>query len=203
MKTRLDYLLDKLAPVVRTEMLRRFDPDCCIATAAVLKRVFRYYDMEAHAIPAQVVISNPVAAEFARRGLPEPEMRDTKLWRDIVGFYRLAITPASAMIMSAQEPGFGGHVIVLVRGILIDASLDQASRPRWKITIPSFLHFEATPEFLHHGAKMVVAANDCAIEYSRLADQSFKSAPDWTDAGRHESVFRAIVGRVGKHQVAA
>jgi hypothetical protein len=187
----LDRLLDTLAPIVRDEILKDFAPDCCIATAAILGRVFRHFHFDTTPIPVYVNIFNAAYLKLRRMGVPFPD--DPAELRELMDR-----TGASAVtIAESGHPGkWPGHMLVLVQDVLVDASLDFCNRPEHSITIPPFMTTPARPTFLKYRSQLASTVNACEIVYRRSHDYSWRSAPDWTNESRARRAVNAIIGRV-------
>jgi hypothetical protein len=193
MTPKLRQLLDRLAPVVREEVLKDFAPNCCIATGAILRRVFRYFHFDARPIACSVIIRNRKFYEATDAGEVPPEApRALREWMDRRRAWAIGIVPES-------ETGpnmFGGHVIMQVQDSLIDASLDLANRPQYDIIIPSFLVFHARASFLNFNKELVGRIDDIELVYRRLINNSYRSAPDWINESRGRRAVNAIIDRV-------
>jgi hypothetical protein len=187
----LDRLLESLAPIVRDEILKDFTSDCCIATAAILRRVFRHFHFETSPIPVYVNIFNAAYLKLRGTGVPFPD--DPAEMRELMDR-----TGASAVtITESVHPGkWPGHMLVLVQDILVDASLDFCNRPEHSITIPPFMTMRAHPPFLEFRSQLARMVNGCEIVYKRSHDKAWLSDPDWTSESRARRAVNAIIGRV-------
>ena len=186
----LDRLLESLAPIVRDEILKDFAPDCCIATAAI-RRVFRHFHFETTPIPVHVHIFNQAYLKL-RTGVPFPG--DPSELHELMNR-----TGASAVAINAESVHSGkwpGHMLVLVKDILVDASLDQFNRREHDITIPPFMTMPAHPSFLEFRSQLARTENGCEIVYRRSRDKAWLSDPDWTNESRARRAVNAIIGRV-------
>jgi hypothetical protein len=194
---RLDSLLARLHPVVREEMLKVAVPNCCIATVAVLCRVFRHFGFKARAIPCSVVIRNPKFQKCRDAGMVIPsDTEPLREWMDATGSWCIGIVPESALESAARGyEGFGGHVVCHVQDVLVDASLCQANRPHKQIDLPPLIAFDAFPEFLRGTVATVGIVAGCEVEYRPLKDQSWRQAPDWTDERRYREAVNSIIDR--------
>lgn len=199
MTPRLDNLLERLEPVVREEMLKIAVPNCCIATVAVLCRVFRHFGFRARGIPVSVVIRNPKFLKCMGAGMRLPD--DPKLlreWMESTGSWCIGIVPESALESAMRGyPGFGGHLVCHVQDVLVDASIAQANRPQKGIELPPFCAFPASKRFLQGDGMMVGNMNGCEVEYRPLRDHSWRQAPDWSDERRYRETVNAIIERAG------
>lgn len=187
MNCRLSDLLDRLAPVVREEIRRDFLPNCCIATAAILRRVFRHFRFMSSPVPVEVVVRNPRMVELYRRG--NVPGGDLDLWFRATGAYSVGAVRESF-------GGFAGHLVTQVQDVLVDASLDQCNRPDHGIELPSFMVTNIAPGF-EMGRSQAGIVNGCEVLMSRLrGDSTWRTAPDWTNEDRARRAVNAIIERV-------
>jgi hypothetical protein len=199
MTPRLSDLLARLEPVVREEMLKVCVPNCCVGTVAVLCRVFKHFGFKAHGLPVTVVILNPKLRKLLDAGAQIPDDPEARRrWFRETGAYGVGIVPESALEsrMRGYE-AFGGHLVCHVQDVIVDASLDQASRPQHGITIPRFIAAEVTPQFLAGGQMLIGKVDECEVQYRPLRDPSWRQAPDWTDERRYRETVNAIIDRAG------
>jgi hypothetical protein len=199
----LPVLLAALKPVVRTEMLKQFTPDCCIATCRILQHVFTFFGYKSEPLPVSAYIYNKAMVDLLCTGVELPtEPPARRELFDRTGAWGIGITQQSADI-GAPVPGrrFGGHVVLRVMNTLVDASLQQADRPDKGIALPPMLAFSPKePVFFSQkrfrGKRCGVGVNGCEIVYERLSDYSFRQAPDWTRKGQpYGQVTHSIVMR--------
>ncbi len=191
MSSQLDRLLESLAPIVRDEILKDFAPDCCIATAAILRRVFRHFHFDTSPIPVYVHIFNAAYLKLRGTGVPFPD--DPAEMRELMDR-----TGASAVaIGESGHPGkWPGHMLVLVQDVLVDASLDFCNRTEHSITIPPFMTTPARPAFLEYRSQLARIVNGCEIVYRRSRDNAWLGDPDWTTESRARRAVNAIIGKV-------
>jgi hypothetical protein len=188
-KRELRELIARLAPVVWPALREEYTPDCCIAAAAILKRVFALYGYASEAMPVTVRIYNAAMLKLISNGRPLPDDH-AALQRlfNLTGAWGLGILPESARtdipITFASERAalggrFGGHLVLRVREYIIDAALGQADRPHKQIHIPSLICGQVFPEFMAGNAPLELNVRGCMVSYGRLNDYTFRSAPDW------------------------
>jgi hypothetical protein len=195
MSPKLDRRLQALAPIVREEILKDFAPDCCIATAAILRRVFRHFHFDTTPIPVHVFVFNAAYLKLRASGVPFPDDADElRALFDRTGAYSMGVTEESALV---GGPGkWAGHMLTLVQDVLVDASLDQFNRPQHNIVLPSFITVPARTAFLEYRSQLAGTSNGCEIVYKRTRDNAWRSAPDWTNESRARRAVNAIIGRV-------
>jgi hypothetical protein len=192
MTPRLARLLDALAPVVREEITKDFMPDCCIATGAILRRVFRHFHFHAMPVPVLVYIYN--AAYVKLRDTPSfvfpTDQAELHALMDKTGAWGMGITEESA------RPGkWAGHLLMRVQDALVDASLDFCNRPAKNIVLPPFIVTPARRHFLEFRSQLAGTVDGCEIVYQRQHDQSYRTAPDWSNESRGRRAVNAIIDR--------
>jgi hypothetical protein len=195
---RLVDLLARMAPVVREEMLRVAVPNCCVATVAVLRRVFRHFHFETSPLAVTVTIRNAKMIEALTLGTPIPSDPEALgAWMQKTGAWAIGICPESAQLAARQGyDAFGGHLVTRVQDVIVDASLDQANRPQYKILIPPFMAVVISPKFLSGGHALAGTVNGCEIIYTRLTDSSWRTSPDWTNERTYRDTVNRIIERV-------
>jgi hypothetical protein len=199
MTPRLSDLLARLEPVVREEMLKVAVPNCCVATVAVLCRVFRHYGFEPRGLPVKVMVQNPKMVKLLASGVRIPEGYEAeRRWFKETGAYSLGIVPESALQsrMRGYE-AFGGHLLCHVQDVLVDASLDQVNRPQHGIVLPPFIAVQVSGQFLSGDGMLLGKVNGCEVQYRPLRDASWRSAPDWKNERRYRETVNAILERAG------
>lgn len=185
-----------MAPIVRGEILREFTPDCCVATCNILRTVFAHYHFDATPLAVKVIINNAqfVKAREAGERIPSGEDKDElHRWMDKRGAWSLGIVPESG----DGKTRFGGHLILRLQGVLVDASIDQCNRPEKGIVLLPFLVMPARPDFLNGTASLAGKSHDVELIYTVLkGDHSWRSAPDWTDKVRCRGAVNRILERL-------
>jgi hypothetical protein len=181
MTDRLAALLDRLADVAYPALRERYRADCCVAAAAILKRVFEVYGFKSEVIPVAVEIYNAQMDKLLRQGTRLPEDRERReMFFDLTGAWSVGLMPSGPAPLAINDQrggGFGGHLILHVEDCLIDATIKQADRPHKQIVLPELVVTEAA--HLVSDGVMHLRVNDCAVVYRRIDDHSYRSAPDW------------------------
>jgi hypothetical protein len=195
MNSRLSDLLDRLAPVVREEVRRDFLPNCCIATAAILRRVFRHFRFDSSPVPVEVAVRNARLVELLRRGCSVPADPDRMHhWFKSTGAYSVGITRDSPNPFLGG--GFSGHLVTRVADVLVDASLDQCNRPQHGIKLPPFIVTNIALDF-EAGKAQAGFVDGCEVIFQRLrGDNTWRTSPDWTNEDRARRAVNAIIERV-------
>jgi hypothetical protein len=176
----LPLLLHALSSVVRPAMLEHFQPNCCIATCAILRRVFRHFGYDAHPLAVSVRIYNSNMMRLIQSGTHFPDsskdrmtlLKKEKAWNISIG---------AGEPMISGPSGFNGHVVLRVGNSLVDASLAQADRAEHDIDLGSFIDCEPGRDFFQ-GADLPqygIQGRGCVVFYQRLLDKTYQDAIDW------------------------
>jgi hypothetical protein len=166
--------------------------DSCILTACSLARLLRRDGWRAEPLAVAVLAFNTpfgvAAAEALRRGKPLPRHGTVPgAWSVGIGH---GLDPRLA------RPGWDGHLVVLVAGratrYLLDAALDQASRPERAI-VAGLVLAEVDGDFLAGRTPLTLDLTQGHAQYeARREDRSYRTSPDYLDvAGRQERVIAA------------
>lgn len=190
----LTDLISRLAPVAYSTLREEYTRDCCIAAAAILRRVFEVHGYTAEVIPVTVEVYNPEMSGLFKRGFKIDKNRDRTLM-EITGAWSVGIVPASATLSAVNRVpggGYGGHLLLRVCNFLIDPTIKQVDRPDKNITMPEMI---ATPhaEDLVRDDELRLDVGGCLVRYQPLNDHSYVTAPDWV---RRSSPYPETVRRI-------
>lgn len=193
-----DLLLEAVAQEARPRILAHFDAASCIATARIIIDVLGYFGIPAVPLPVETIVFNADAWHLLNEGGPAMvaaavQERDTE---ELGG-------PWTVGLGVIRDPEAIGHVVVAVPSLnaVVDASIDQASRPHKNIVLtrPIILHPEA--QFLAvPGVTAEVTLDEdglpVTIAYMHIAHRRFERSPNWRrrSDGLSNSVFREITG---------
>jgi hypothetical protein len=186
-KLNIDYPM--AAAIARQEALRDGFRGC-ITTTRILIDALKMLGVHAEPMSVQAIIMNPfVAGKMAKRTLSkkalESYINDRKGWSLGIGF------PAAR----PDESSWEGHLVAIVptsEGIvLLDPTLDQASRPEKNIRLYP-LGIEVKEGFFQ-GKNQITVVNNCSVTYkARMDDRSFESIEDWTTLNISAAVMRTF-----------
>jgi hypothetical protein len=191
-------VVDAYAEVARPLMLEHMRPESCIAATRITVDVLAVYDVPAR--PCRVILSlhNRAWMELAER-LGRPPTIDEQVggpaWSVGVG---VPGEPDDPRIVQRQvHAPWDGHLVALALSdtVLLDASIDQASRPQHDLEIPPSVLAMGVPEGFTDGKAQVVGErrNGAVVAYSYRAEgPSWEDAPDW-DPQRWGQVELAII----------
>lgn len=190
-------VIEALAAEARPLILRYWRPDSCIASSRIGQLVLAHFGIRSQPLAVRVLIFNgPLWRRLARgdrpeRGQVEQLYQEDGSWSVGLGF------------PSGRPEGWPGHLILISSApkLLIDLSLDQASRPKRGIELRPLLRATTAP-FLRGEEELPVQMGTTALAYQAMpGERSYLSSPDWQDTGRHQRILpeliRRIEGRVG------
>jgi len=180
-----------LATIVRQE-IKRNGWEGCITSTRVVIEVLKRFGVEAAPLSVQTLVFNPFVSKHFSPNKPVPSKKaleryvsDRRGWSLGIGF-----EPAK------PEPDkWSGHLVAVVKngpeGVLIDASLDQATRKQYRIELfPVALEVRAA--LWEVGAQAFFKVNECSLIYKPiLQDRSFEEFEDWTSLDVSDVIERA------------
>ena len=154
-KPPLNDLLRAVAAVTWPTLREEYLPTCCIAGVRVLMKVFELYGYNSEPIPVQVHIFNKPMVRLLATGNPMPDdhRERLRLW-EITGAWGIGIVPQSAVINALkghEGGGYGGHLVLRVKDVLIDPTLQQAHRPERNVNITETVLARYDQDFLNGG----------------------------------------------------
>jgi hypothetical protein len=198
----LPALFEAMSPIVRPTMLESFSPDCCIATCRVLRDVFAEYGYRAEAIPVTVqVLNGPMQALLELGPLPDDRAERIALFNK-TGAWGVGIGGDKPL-----APGkYCGHLVLNVHRYLVDASIDQVSRPEHNMALPPLIAFPAPPGFFAakpKGQGVSGMIGETLIAYKRLRDDSYRTGRGWREAHTETRlrIMRLLRERLAAEQI--
>jgi hypothetical protein len=197
-KRDLPDLIRSLGPVAYATLLEAYRPDCCIAAAAILTRVFAEYGYRAEPVSVSLEVYNAAMMKLLEKGVEipptsEPERR--AMLFDLTGAWGVGVIPGLNRDLRGR-PGYAGHLVLRVKQYLVDATIQQAQRPQKQIVLPALLATPHAEQLLRQG-RVTLAVNGCAVRYARIDDQSYRVAPDWQRRSKpYPETVRKILARL-------
>lgn len=183
MKTELtEHVLQGLLKYARPEILKEFRIDSCIVSAAVAIDVLTHFGILAEPLAVRALVFNePLANHIQNDGFPTEQQ--VQQWTKEDGSYSVGIG------VGTQLPNkWAGHLVVLVeRQLLLDLSLDQATRPQYNMFLNP-LCVEVDEQFLS-GSPIVFKVEQCVVRFDVLTgNKGYTSSPDWLFAERRKKI---------------
>jgi len=176
------YLISEFLSYARPLILEYFDPDSCIASTRVTIETMKYFGLDFKPLVTQALVFNKPAWTHFRDN--ELEVNDMEAWGEIDGSWSVGL----GFPPNKNYKGFVGHLIAHSKSlsIIIDCSLDQATRPKHGIIVKP-MAFTINKELFEKGN--VFTLDDTVLFYRTMINPTFQSAPDW----KLESKWRPIV----------
>lgn len=194
-KAKAQRIVELVGDHVRGEMLTRFRPDCCVATARVLSRVFEAVGINQEPMAVAIAIYNRRFVEQTDRGVEPPTDRDAlREWCELTGAYSVGAAPGGV----PNSRGFNGHVVVWLPDLaaIVDGSVGQMARPERGIVLPETIAWtldRAARERFESGGRLAREVFGSLVIFNRIDDESFRRAPDWQDETRTDEIVRRLV----------
>jgi hypothetical protein len=174
-----DDLLQAAADAARAAVLTRFRPDSCIATTRVVIEVLRAFGVPARPWPVNVKIFNAAAWPLANARVPVAE------WPG----------DAWSVGIDVRNGRDGVGHLVAVSGLrMIDASIDQASRPGMNMELVPLVAPIPEGFDLAGGRELLYGRGDSGVRltYGPSGSRVFASSPHWR---RDNADVRACAGQ--------
>lgn len=168
----------------RPIILTRFRRDSCIASTAISIKVLQHFGIHAWALPVHMTAFNQTYIEMmeklqGREG-DEVPVEEQQYWLDR-GAWSIEVEDSSV-----------GHVVACTKKVLIDMSIDQATRPAKNIFLEP-LTMELRPGFFE-GELNFTEMNETLVAYQANPGRTtFLESKDWTDALRHDRLVDEII----------
>jgi hypothetical protein len=196
-----------LAKVGRPPILEYFGKRSCIASTRIGLDVLEYFGVRAEPMPLFVLVLNGEALDLAAQGMSQPELQAEMLKYGLDepgGPWGIGV---GAEIENSAD--WAGHLMVAVpdERLLLDLSLDQASRPHKGLPFPE--EGQVFPVFdepwwngersrtsftgqVHDLRMALLLDRDCADP------QGFKRSPNWRRQGAQDArrAFREVTGTI-------
>jgi len=195
--------LPEIAQIVRREVLGPWRLDSCIASTRVGGGVLAALGIASEPLAVEVMIFN---APWVQRAIREHRMpqgtAEITRWTDECGAYSVGvgIPPGRAIDEKRRRPTDGkpwyGHLVSITEyGLMVDWSLDQASRPEYGIRLVPRVS-TVPPDFVNgREPRLVQQDGETMLIYSaRVADRTYQRSVDWRgrDAAVQATIFRAL-----------
>ena len=177
-------LFEQMAPLVAPALEAAYGRrDLCILASRVVIEAAAYFSVEAEPLAVKAIIYNQAFARHVADNFAGVEDRyKPSTWGD--DSWSVGIGCG----LPETENRWDGHLIVVADGCFGDFGIQQAERLRHNIvTGPALVGPYAGQE-----SWSAVNNTGTVIEYSRIASDAWRNAPDWKDAARR----RPLVGKL-------
>ena len=163
-----------IVTAVREAVLGEYRQDSCIAATRVTIEVCRYFGIAARPEPVRVSAWTPAAwaNREALAGVPLGQWPPDAWAVGITG--------------GEHKPGrWNGHLVAVAGEWLLDASLDQLSRPARGLTLRAAAFTlpdgwdRTEPDTMH-----IAESSGAVILYAPLGDDAWRRSPNWANGGQ-------------------
>jgi hypothetical protein len=186
-------LLDALVIMARPAILAVFSTDSCIASTRIGLDVLAYFGITGQPLPVRLVATNPAATTLVTVGT-EPTGEPTR-----------PAAPGRMVLGTSTGQWNPGHLAIAIPTlqVLIDLSLDQASRPAYGLTLrPAWWHIPQAEFWNDTNPQITLArADGVTLTYHRYPqEREFAQSPNWrrtsSNTPRGPAVFRQITAAI-------
>lgn len=192
MKT--EMVLQGLLKHARSEILKEFRADSCIASTAVGIDVLSHFNIVAEPLAVRTLIFNEQFANRLSNLKSWPTKQQVEAWSEEDGSYSVGIG-----VGTQQANKWAGHLVVLVeKQFVLDLSIDQASRPQYNIVLNPFL-VEINKDFFT-GSPKVFNFNQCVIRIETLNNKDYLLTPDWEFKNRRSNIVTSLIEVISNNE---
>ncbi len=188
---RVRLLLGGLCDYGRPLILEQFVLNSCIASTAIAIDALREMGIAAYPLKVRTsVINAAMLAKIEQEGRMPQNAEERRLWQHENGAYSLGI----GYEMGDGQPSVHLVAILPEEMLMLDITLDQASRPQHNILLhPGY--GPVTEEFLSGAEPLTfMASRGVLVRYDAdPQDDYFKQAPDWTKVERREKILQKVM----------
>lgn len=184
--------ITQLMNITREEILREFAADTCVLTVRVLHELLSMFGVESFPVTAKLIVLCPKITREVEKLKRLPTNEELSRIQTKVNGHSVGVgthTPA----------GRTGHLVLMLnyRGnrILLDPSLDQASRPNKDIRMqPLTVTMGAAEEA---NTAYIQWINGCTVAYWFYPDRDdYSLTPDWCEPIRRDMVINRVMARI-------
>lgn len=186
---RAQLALEAFQELARPAILERFTPDSCIASSRIATRVFERLGFHCLPLSVRMIVGNRTFGERFRELGRLPVGGELAAWRE-AGSYSVGVG------LGPAEPGkLATHVVaILERGVMVDASADQAARPGRGIVIPGVVTRNVTRGFRKLRQPIQFWDGDTWFMYrAEPTDREFITSTNWTSGAQWGPVADYLV----------
>lgn len=218
-KGNLRKVIKGILEVARPEIRKHFHADSCIASTRTLIRVFSHFGIYAEPMAISALVYNPEFVRAIKSGDMPPDARrlettpELRAWMDRLGAWSVGIGIGDTAATDPRGlPGLACHMVAVVRagnaGMIIDAAIDQASRPERNIHLPPVLIMHVKDEFTEvpwMKSKRLTLTAPLTIEnaaglrvtYAPIAEApDWRTARNWSDKSQTKKPTQAIISYI-------
>lgn len=182
-------VLGQFAEVARPEILKGHAAASCIASTWITIKVLGELGYRASPLQVQLSVGNDKYRQICDKIGPPKTLYQANEWYEQFGAHAVGVG------FDPPKPGIGGHLIVVVEGYLVDASIDQVNDSSTLISAPAVHWGRADPAFLEKcKLSQRLDTHNLFIEYSHHPSSfDYKSSRDWSDNPETSVAIQRIV----------
>lgn len=167
----------------RTEILKYYGSDSCIASTKVVIRILKHFGFQAEPRSVQLIVHNAAFNNAVLIGdtPPPTESPEFQAWFKRTGAYSVGIGVPH------------GHLVAILENVLIDASVDQAARPQWGIDLPKVLvtEFQSLPH------ELIQSDTGATIIYRESENNDWWcKSPNWLDYSPNKKIVKSVIRHI-------
>lgn len=168
----------------------------CLNATRVTLDVMRHFNIKATALSVRFYAYNHAWMERVRieGRLPSGDAEANE-WVLKYGAWALGVDTVDR----GEEHAYPGHVVAIVQGHIIDASVGQFSRPQRGIPFPEVIAVPTFPRFFKkkEATRMMdPATGACAMWFSRDEDRQYERESGFQPHARNREIVEELVMRV-------
>jgi hypothetical protein len=185
-------IIDALVEHGRAVILKEFQLNSCIATAAIAMTVLEKFGIAANPLSVQATIYNAPCLKRLRGGESIPASRAELLaWHQQDGAWMIGVG------MGEAQPGmWPGHLGVVAEGATyIDLAIDQVRSKTGKVYMKP-LRCPVNPQFLAGEKDLCLSNEKVGVVYTALPqDRSYEVSPYWCHE-KHRQAKSRVASRI-------
>lgn len=184
-------IIDLLVKIARPKILKHFRTDSCIASTRIAIDVLAHYHIAAAPRPCRVFVSTPKLWERISTDTFEKPFRP--------GEWSIGIGYPGAPLPPGHERGFLGHMVALIEDgpndILVDLSLDQASRPKRGFVLePASIRLPRE----WRKEKLSIRTPSFILLYELIENDVYLTSKDWLNPDRTHRIVANVISLIDK-----
>lgn len=183
-------VIEAIRLFARPEILKHYRVDSCIASTRVIFDLLKRYELKPRAVACHARVLNPQLVKRINETGRYPQTNEEIVrWSEEDGSWNVGIGGTG----ERREGRWDGHLVALAFGrVLIDASIDQANRPKHNIELPPIA--ATVPDGWLEGDQLVVEERGCLVLYkAQPGERRWLQTAGWK---MHREIRREIVNKV-------
>lgn len=182
----LERDINNLLRYARRIILRYYNADSCIASTRVACDVMRRLGYKAEPMSVQVTVCNPAMVRKMKEIGRYPTWEEFDKWTAEDGAWNVQIGGRFP-----NEVGWVCHLVAIINDqVLVDLSLDQASRPHRQMELRPYAT-TVTEAFLK-GENLVREVGDMVLIYKKTDETAWQNTKNWINVDAYGPVTERV-----------